>query len=160
MAKKVKAKGVVSESGEFKIYNSEYFKGKVINDFRGKKIKILVEQDLSIVSTPQLRYYFGVMIKLIKNHFLENGDKYSTNEIDGFLRDNFLFEETVDFVTGEVVTKAMKLNTEESTVSTVRMMQFWDDVALWANEKLTLYIPPPTNKLKTEMLEQSPENHH
>lgn len=160
MAKKeVIALGKVSDDGIFKIYEPDYFKAKVSNTFKGKKIKITVQQDIPIASNPQMRYYFGVMIKLIREELAEQGTKYSVNDIDGFLRDNFLYEEVIDFVTGEVTTRAMRLNAKESKVTTVRMMKFWEEVQQWAITKLDCYIPDPNEEVKQEMLEQSPDNH-
>jgi len=159
MAKKVEATGMITDSGEFKIYNNQYFKAKTVNTFKGRKIKIVIVEDKPIVTTRQLSYYFGVMVKLIQEEFKDRGDKFSQGEIDDFLRLNFLYEEKLDPISGEMKKKGMRLNAKETTVSTVRKMQFWEDVQQWAVEKLDLNIPGPNEDVKNEMLENSINNH-
>ena len=158
MSKKVEEKGVVTDKGEFKIFNYEFFKGKVINSFKGKNIKIVVEEDKPTASNPQIKYYFGVVVKLIQEHFLESGVKRTQAQIDETLRDNFLFEEEADFVTGEIVHKKMRLNSREIKVTTTRMMEFFADVQQWASQEMDLYIPDPNEEVKNHGLEQSPDN--
>jgi len=148
MKQEITARGEVTEDNEFRIYEREYFKGQVINNFKGKKIKIIVELEEKYVSNPQIKYYFGIVVKLIRQHYLDHGIKRSIDEIDRALRNNFLLEETVDMVTGKVIQMPMPLNSRETKVSTIRMMEFFEDIQRWAIEELDLYIPDPNEEVK------------
>lgn len=154
MKREITARGMITENNEFKIYESEYFKGKVINNFKGKKIRIIVEEEENYVSLPQLKYYFGVMVQGIVDHYLEGGVKVSKTEIDYLLRDNFLYEEIVDLITGEIKKRPMALNSRETKVGTKRMMVFFEDVMQWASEEIGLYIPEPNENVRNYGLEE------
>lgn len=154
MKSEIIARGIVTEDNDFKIFNRDYFKGQVINNFKGKKIKIIVELEEKFVSNPQLAYYFGVVVKIIREHFLESGTKRTIDQVDQALRNNFLLEETPDLLTGEVRQTAMRLNARETKVSTKRMMEFFEDIQRWAIEEIDLYIPDPNEEARNFNLEE------
>ena len=154
MKQEITAKGEVTDKNEFRIYEREYFKGQVINNFKGQKIKIIVELEEKYVSNPQLAYYFGVIVKSIREHFLENGIKRTVSQVDQALRNNFLLEETPDLLTGEVRQTAMRLNARETKVSTKMMMTFFEDIQRWAIEEIDLYIPDPNEEVKNHGLKE------
>ena len=153
MAKKeVKQYGLVSEKGEFKIYNSKLFKANVINNFRGRKIKVVVTEEKEVNSVDQKGYYFGVMLEIIVNHLEEQGMRYSKKKLDHHLRMNYLNKEEMDPVTGEITIIPLSLSEDKEEVDTSRMSEYWDAVAQWAAQDLGLYIPPPDPKKKKRNL--------
>ena len=154
MKKEITGRGIITENNEFKIYESEYFKGQVINNFKGKKIKIIVELEEKYVSNPQLAYYFGVLLKTIVGHYLENGVKTSKGEIDELLRYNFLFKEVTDLITGEIRRIPHALNNRETEVTTKMMITFFEDCMQWASQELCLYICEPNEETKQYGLEE------
>ena len=144
MAKKeIIATGRITEKGEFKIHESEYFKANVINNFRGKDIEIFVRRKKKIRSNPQIRYYFGVVVRMIQENLLERGEKMSVEQIDYVLRYNYMYKEEINFITAEVTRLPKALNEKAGEASTSDVMDLIAGAQQWASEELELFIPDP-----------------
>ena len=100
--------------------------------YKDKEIAVTVTPWKSTTSTPQFRYYYGVVLELIAE---ETGiDKDS---LDTILKSKFLYEYTL---IGGVAEKRPLSKTE---VTTDIFCKYVDEVVRWAQKFLALVIPEP-----------------
>lgn len=100
------------------------------NKKRGLNILAVVKSPEK--SNPQLRYLFGVVYASIQRRLQEDGNDHSIEYIDAFFKDMFLYE----YVDG-VKRILSKRNTTQ-----LQMMNYIEQVRMWANDNLQLYIEP------------------
>lgn len=113
-----------------------------MKEFEGQKIELTLRKAVKSRSNAQVRYYFGVMVKMIQREFKELGTQLTIDEVHDFLKSMFLFREIVNEQTSEIYKVPMSLSTA-GEVSTFNMSEYIDNVQRWASENLNLYIPSP-----------------
>lgn len=112
--------------------------------FKGKDVVITVEKKGKKRSTEQNRYYWGIVIPLVKQGLIDVGYRMTTELTHDFLRDKFCIVEIVNEITGEVITTKGKT----SEMSTSQMMDYFAQISQWAAEWLNIQIPEPEEQLK------------
>ncbi|MCA9496799.1 MAG: hypothetical protein KC589_07670 [Nanoarchaeota archaeon] len=119
-----------------------------IESFEGKQIRITIERKRKVRSTPQNRYYWGVVIPLIQSSFVDTwGERKTKEEIHEFLKREFQFTEYVNENTGEII-KVGKSTTENTTVE---FEEFMDDCRNFAQEWFGVIIPLPNEQMELEI---------
>lgn len=98
-------------------------------------------------SSPQNRYYFGVVVKEVELRLKELGNDFSPDLVHEFLKDKFNKVEiigdggeVIDFI-GDSTTK---MNKEQFSV-------YVDKIREWANDFLDINIPLPNETLLLEL---------
>lgn len=100
------------------------------NKTRGLNLQAVVKSPSK--SNPQLRYLFGVVYASIQRRWAEDGNDHSIDYIDAFFKDMFLYE----YVDGRKVILRKRSTTQ------LQMMNYIEQVRMWANDNLGLYIEP------------------
>lgn len=100
------------------------------NKKRGLTLQVSVKSPLK--SNPQLRYLFGVVYASIQRRWMEDGNDHSIEYIDAFFKDMFLSE----YVDGK------KVILKKRSISQLKMMNYIEQIRMWANDNLQLYIEP------------------
>lgn len=100
------------------------------NKKRGLNIQAVVKSPEK--SNPQLRYLFGVVYASIQRRWQEDGNDHSIEYIDAFFKDMFLYE----YVDG------VKCILRKRNTTQLQMMNYIEQVRMWANDNLGLYIEP------------------
>ena len=92
----------------------------------------------------QNAYYFGVVLPLVMSGLNDAGYKVSKESTHEFLKATFFKQELVNEQTGEI------LQTVGSTakMSTVQMMEYFEDITRWAAEFLNVQIPGPGEQIE------------
>lgn len=100
------------------------------NKKRGLNITAVVRSPEK--SYPQLKYLYGVVYPAIQRRWAEDGNDHSIDYIDAFFKDLFLYE----YVDG------VKKILQKRSISQLKMMNYIEQVRMWSNDNLGLYIEP------------------
>lgn len=100
------------------------------NKKRGLNITAVVKSPEK--SYPQLKYLYGVVYPAIQRRWAEDGNDHSIDYIDAFFKDLFLYE----YVDG------VKKILQKRSISQLKMMNYIEQVRMWSNDNLGLYIEP------------------
>lgn len=119
-----------------------------IKQFNGKEITITIEKKKKKRSNEQNKYYWGVLVILIKNAIRETwGENMTTLQVHEMLKKELNFIEKVNENTGEVI-KIAKSTTENSTVD---MENYHEDCRKFAKDWFNVEIPLPNEDLTLEL---------
>lgn len=88
-------------------------------------------------TNPQLRYLHGVVYEEIRDRMREDGNDFSKEYIDIFLKEKFAYDYDTD---GNKVLKSKRDFTEAD------MREYISRIIEWAGEELALEIPRPPEK--------------
>lgn len=110
----------------------------------GKEVEIKISRKKKTRSNNQNRYYWGVVIPVIKQGLIDAGFNRSivndSNLVHEFLKNMFCPKiELVNEDTGEVLT----LPPTTTSNTTTQMMEYFQDIQIWAAEKLGISVPDP-----------------
>jgi len=141
--------GHVTEDGKLKIHYQQNFVEE-IKQFSGKKVTILVKNKRKDRSLPQLRYWWGVIVPMVKDGLKEVGYQYSKEQVHQFLKLQYLYTEFPDTNTGEMLRVPRELK-DGGDVTTTELMECIAEVQLWASEFLGIYIPDPNEQTEMEL---------
>lgn len=133
------------EDGKFKRNRNWIL--RALQQFEGKNITLTIEQTKSKRSNPQNKYYWGLVIPLIKEGLYNNyGQVFNTETIHYYLLSarfapvNTLINED----TGEVID--IKIRTSE--MSKTQFSDYILEIQKFAAEFLNIEIPLPNEKLE------------
>jgi hypothetical protein len=130
-----------------KIDGTRYFKveedvmQRLLQEVMGREPEVEVEISITKVgnkkTNPQLRYFYGVILPIIKVGLEElQGENYTKAEVMMFLKDKFFYEEVE--LNGDFLRLPMTL----SKATKQEVSKFINDVINFGNEMLNLHIPP------------------
>lgn len=120
----------------------------VITEFNGKDITITIVNKRKVRSSPQNRYYWGVVVVLIQAAMLESwGERYNKEEIHEMLKSKFLYTEKVNEATGEII--QMGRSTTDNT--TAQQEEYHIDCREFAKEWFNVEIPLPNEQIEIEL---------
>jgi hypothetical protein len=139
-----------------KIEQYGYVKGgelKILNRKRmDAEIKAFPDCDVEIIikkkgkrSTPQNRYYWGVVVYEIKERLKELGHRTDPETVHEFLKQKFNSEKVVIPETAEVI----EIGRTTTEMNKEEFNEFIERVREWASATLEIYIPDPGQQ--TEM---------
>lgn len=104
-------------------------------------------------SNPQNRYYWGVVVYMIKSRLDDLGyvhsdlegeampRKLTRNDVHNFLKEQFNRYDVVNPETGNVIGTSSRTTKK---LSTIEFSQYVEHIIRWAAESLDLEIPDPT----------------
>lgn len=141
--------GEVSEDGQISL--PKRMRAEMAKAFKGKRIEVTVKQRYKQRSSPQNRYYWGVLIPSILLAFIDLGnDLQQDNQehldmVHGFLKDKFLHNGIeIANAQGEVE----QLPPSTTRLSTIEQEEYHEDIRRWAAEFLNVVIPLPNEQLE------------
>ena len=117
-----------------------------LNQFEGQEITLSIEKAKKVRSTQENRYYWGLVIPLIKAGLKDaTGESCSAEQVADLMKTRFLM---VDVYLGDsdVMTR-IKSTTE---LSTVEMERYLQECRTFAQEYLGVTIPMPNEDLTIE----------
>lgn len=109
--------------------------------FTGKEIEVIFRRKRKHRSDPQNRYYWGVVVEMIRAGMKEMGDKVTPNQVHEFLKWRFLRTQKIDEATGEVL---YEYAGSTADLSTVEFSEYVEKCCQFAAEFLGVSIPLPT----------------
>lgn len=112
--------------------------------FEGKEVEVSIRRKKKYRSSPQNRYYHGVVIPSLRYAMEAKGYVVSKDEVHELLKHKFLKGQIVNIATGEII------DTIGSTtkLSTSDFMDFITQIQAYAAEKFECIIPEPNESLQ------------
>jgi len=114
-----------------------------VEKLRDGEYIVTVERARRKRSIDQNRYYWGVVVPLVKEGLTDIGYRLTTEAVHEFLKGQFNIVEIVNEKSGEIM-KSIGSTTE---MSTSQMMDYFSKIKEWASEYLSVYIPDPNEQL-------------
>lgn len=141
--------GEVNDTGEIRL--PKRMRAEIVKAFKGKRIEVTVKQKYKQRSSPQNRYYWGVVVPSILVAFIEIGNDLQQDNpehlemVHGFLKDKFLHNGIeISNAHGE----AEHLPPSTARLSTIEQEEYHEDIRRWAAEYLNVVIPLPNEQLE------------
>lgn len=113
-----------------------------IKEHNGKRVTITIDRCRKTRSNPQNAYYWGVVLPIIKQAYLDTGWRKNIEDIHAELRVMFSRKEVANELTGEIAT----LPCSTTELSTSQFMEYLAEIGQWAAEELGCYIPEPNEQ--------------
>lgn len=139
-----KIDGIIQLDGDrdlMQSYFSELLRG---DNFCDVEICFLRSEDKK--SNPQLRYFFGIVLPIIKQAFEEmQGESYSKEEIVTILKDMYFFEEKYSPISEAMIKVPMSLEHAKKS----EVASFLEKCINFATTILEVKIPDSTNYTKS-----------
>jgi hypothetical protein len=108
--------------------------------FAGKEIEVLFRLKKKHRSDPQNRYYWGVVVEMIRAGMKEMGDTVTPDQVHEFLKWRFLKEQRIDETTGEVL---YEYAGSTAKLKTAEFGEYIEKCCQFAAEMLGVSIPLP-----------------
>lgn len=121
-------------------------RSKLIEDLkmlRDGDYLVTIERERKTRGLQQNKYYWGVVVPLVKQGLLDIGYRLTTEAVHEYLKGQFNIKEIVNENSGEIL-KAVGSTTE---MSTVEMIAYFEAINQWASEYLNVEIPEPNQQL-------------
>lgn len=118
-----------------------------VSKFKDGDYILTIEKRKKKRSVEQNRYYWGVVVPLVKSGLNDTGWRMTTDGTHEYLKNEFNIIEVVNERSGEVI-KTIGSSTE---MSTSQMMDYFAKITEWAAEYLNVNIPDPNEQLQIEM---------
>ena len=113
---------------------------EIARAFDGKEIEITVSRKKKKRTNPQNRYYFGVVIPMIRAGMKGMGDIVDVTEVHDSMRWRFLKQQRIDESTGELLYEFALSTTQ---LDTVGFTEYIEHCRRFAAEFLGIDIPDP-----------------
>jgi len=95
-------------------------------------------------SSHQSRYYWGVVVGLIRERFIELGNDVSKEETHDYLKQEFNYKEFVNEKTSEVI----RIPKSTANLTTSEFMDYLSRIQIFAADILGVEIPNPNEQTK------------
>jgi hypothetical protein len=134
--------GSIDEKGALSIHNRQRLL-EWARQYPGKNVVIKIERKGSKRSSPQNRYYWGIVIKEITLRLRELGHQWLTDEdVHDMMKLKFNYEQIVG-EQGEV----LELPKSTTTLTKTQFAEYVDNIRMWASGFLSINIPDPGQNL-------------
>lgn len=137
------------QNGKIVPLDAVYFSDE-LPKYEGRDVEVVIKK-LNKRSNPQNRYYWGVVVYLVRERLNSlgyvRGDLHegalpsalTRDDVHLYLKENFNRKDIVNHETGEVLGSASSSTTD---LSTDEFAQYVENIVLWASNYLDLEIPP------------------
>lgn len=130
--------GSVTEDGALKLPGAKI--RSEVRVFAGKEIEVIFRLKKKHRSDPQNRYYWGVVVEMIRAGMKEMGDTVTPDQVHEFLKWRFLRVSKIDESTGEVL---YEYAGSTAKLKTVEFSEYIEKCCQFAAEMLGVSIPLP-----------------
>ena len=114
-----------------------------IKNLRDGDYVVTVERKKKTRSIEQNRYYWGVVVPLVRQGLIDLGYQITFEGTHEYLKANFNVIEIINEHSGEII-KTVGSTTE---MSTSQMMEYFAQIYRWSAEYLNVIIPEPNTQL-------------
>ena len=135
--------GYVSETGEVLIRNRKQLQSEVVAS-GWKEFAVTITKKRKNRSYEQNRYYWGVVVAMIRDRFRELGNDVSSEETHDYLKNTFNYKEFVHEATGEVI----KIPMSTADLTTSAFMDYLAKIQTFSAQILDIRIPDPNEQME------------
>ena len=140
--------GRVDDAGKLEINRERFVKELV--EYANKEIVLTIEKKTNGRTARQNRYLFGVVYPLLLHGLIDLGYDLNDGDIElvhEFAKHRFLGKvkigkKNIETPDGEVIT----LPPSTTRLTTEQFSQYWERIAQFAAEYLSVTVPPPQNE--------------
>jgi len=115
----------------------------ILNQFEGKRVEVIIKKARSKRSDNQNRYYWGCVVKIVRQGLKDLGWIMSPEETHDFLKDKFLGYETMANSEGLEIGKKYKSTTE---LTKTEFGEYIEQIQIFSAEILNVIIPDPNSQ--------------
>ena len=138
-----KIDGTVELQGDRDLMQSYFLELLGIDNYCDVEICFVRDEDKK--SNPQLRYFFGIVLPIIKQAFEEmQGEEYSKEDIVNVLKDMYFYEEKYSPISETTIKIPMSLEHAKKS----EVAEFIDKCVNFAKDILNVDIPDSYNYVK------------
>jgi len=130
--------GSVQQDGTLKLPGAKI--RREVAEFSGKEIEVTFRRKRKHRSDPQNRYYWGVVVEMIRAGMKDMGDTVTPDQVHEFLKWRFLREQRIDESTGEVL---YEYAGSTAKLKTAEFGEYIEKCCQFAAEMLGVSIPLP-----------------
>jgi hypothetical protein len=112
-----------------------------------KEFIFTLEKKRSKRSNEQNRYYWGVVVPLVKQGLTELGNVVSLESTHDFIKSEFNYKEIINETTGEV----KKLPNSTTQLNKTEFSEMIERVKIWSAEWCNIYIPDAGEQITIEL---------
>jgi len=109
-----------------------------------KEFDVVIQKKRKNRSLEQSKYYWGVVVALIRERFIQLGNDVSKEETHDYLKQEFNYKEFVNEKTSEVI----RIPMSTANLTTSEFMDYIARIQKFAAEILDVYIPEPNTQLE------------
>lgn len=121
---------------------------RLLSEFEGKDIEIIIQRKKKTRSNNQNAYYWGVIVKLVQNAIKEQwGERMTSNDVHSMLKTELNYVERYNEKTGEVI-KVAKSTTQNTTTE---QEEYHEECRRFAKEWFNIDIPLPNEQIEIEL---------
>lgn len=135
--------GKVDDDGVLTLRNRKQLK-EDLKELKGVNVTVSIEKTKKNRSESQSRFYWGVVVSLIRERFIELGNQVSKEETHDYLKHEFNYKELVDEKTGAIYRFPMST----ANLSTSEFMDYIARIQVFSATVLDLVIPDPGQQLE------------
>lgn len=114
-----------------------------LKTFEGKRVEVIIKRLRSTRSSQQNRFYWGVVINVMRQAFKDIGYLLNTEETHTILKDKFMPYTDIVTPDGEVISRKYKSTTE---LTKTEFGEYIDKISQFAAESLNVNIPQPNEQ--------------
>lgn len=130
----------IDDYGTPDVLEKAYWK-QFCHDHKGKRCEVVVKP-ISKKSDPLRRYYFGVVVEMIRQVLRHHGNQFTKDDTHDFLKLVApSMKREVVLPTGEVVESYASI--ADKSFTNTDFLTYIEEVKQWAAENLDLIIPDP-----------------
>lgn len=109
-----------------------------------KEFTFTLEKKRNKRSNEQNKYYWGVVLPLVKQGLLDIGYQVNIESTHDFIKSEFNYKEIVNKETGEV----KKIPNSTTQLSKSEFAEVVERIKIFASEWLNIYIPDPNEQIE------------
>lgn len=136
--------GQIDEQGVATVFNRAQLEQWFL-DNKGKQFTLKIERRIRKRSTPQNRYYYGIVIPLVRDAMNSYGNEMTLESTHEYLKKEFNWVE-METRPGYYV----KVPQSTTKLSTADFMVYLDKIYVFASEVLGIVIPQPNQQLSID----------
>ena len=121
---------------------------KAIRSLEGKAVTITIERTKKKRSNPQNRFYWGVVVPLIRQGLNDLGHYYTNDQAHEFIK-QYVADNAPDVIIEELTLNGLTSRRIKSTseLTTSQFMDYMEVVGQFAADYLNIEIPAPSEQL-------------
>jgi GTP-sensing pleiotropic transcriptional regulator CodY len=104
--------------------------------------EMIIQRKRRIRSIQINRYYWGVVVQLIRDRFVDLGNDVSKEDTHDFLKQRFNYKELVDKSGGEVI----QIGQSTANMTNTEFMVYMERIKEFASSVLSIVIPEPNTQ--------------
>ncbi len=132
------------QDGSLRITNRKAF-DRELTTLEGKEVEVSVRKKRKYRSNYQNRYYWGVIIPIVRQALWDTGHEYSNESVHEILKYRFL-KQDYHIKDGEFFTETR--STKDLTTS--EFMDYIAQIQRWTSEMFGVYIPDPGEQMEID----------